>query len=75
MCTGEIRFLLSDCYPACGAGDARAAGSGVADEFVFAVEVLEIIEDVVYPVQPENCKGCKDYLEKCEWDAISAVHI
>jgi NAD-dependent dihydropyrimidine dehydrogenase PreA subunit len=37
--------------------------------------VLEVIDDIAYPVKPENCKGCKDCLQECETQAIRVVHI
>jgi electron transport complex protein RnfB len=36
--------------------------------------VLEIIDNIAYPVKPENCKGCKDCSQKCEVEAIGIVH-
>jgi len=37
--------------------------------------VLEIIDDIAYPVAAENCKGCKDCLRECKAEAISVSHI
>ena len=37
--------------------------------------VLEIIDNIAYPVKLENCKGCKDCSQECEAEAIKIVHI
>ena len=37
--------------------------------------VLEIIDNLAYPVEPGDCKGCRDCLQKCEVEAIRVMHV
>ena len=40
-----------------------------------AYGVLEIMDNIAYPVKLENCKGCKDCSQECKAEAIRVVHI
>ncbi|GAG13702.1 unnamed protein product, partial [marine sediment metagenome] len=36
---------------------------------------FKFIANVAYPVERENCKGCKDCLEECEVKAITVFRL
>jgi len=40
-----------------------------------AYGVLEVIDNIAYPVEIENCKGCKDCSQICKAGAIRIIHI
>ncbi|MCK4478345.1 4Fe-4S binding protein [Candidatus Bathyarchaeota archaeon] len=62
-----MRFRVSIDYDKCvGCGDCVKS---------CAYGVLEIIDNIAYPVKLENCKGCKDCSQECEAEAIRVVHI
>ena len=38
-----------------------------------AYGVLEVIDDLAYPVRPSDCRGCRDCVEACEQGAIEVL--
>lgn len=52
----------------------KCIGCGACVES-FVCSVLEIIDNIAYPVAAENCKGCKDCLRECKVEAISVSPI
>jgi len=40
-----------------------------------AYGVLELIDDLAYPVRPSECRGCGDCVKACEQGAIQVLQV
>ena len=40
-----------------------------------AYGVLELIDDMAYPVRPSECRGCGDCVKACEQGAIQVLQV